>query len=198
MTRVSRLSGSSRAPAGNAPSSSPDAGSASDDPARSLKRAKTEAQAAVARAIRAGALPAASSQPCRCCGESATKHHHWSYLPEHQLDVAPVCNGCHAQIHAGRIPDPTSGAFWDGAREPRRETPRSRECRALYGDTLRRLRVEREMTQSQAGKLAGMTGAGWQAIESGHNGASEDVLRRMFEALGYTMTLSLAPEPVSA
>lgn len=163
-----------------------------------MKGPKSEAQAAVARAVREGRLAPAASQSCRCCGEPAAKHHHWSYLPEHQLDVAPVCNGCHARIHAGQIPDPTSGAFWDGAREPRPETPRSRECRDLYGDTLRRLRIGRGLSQQQAGKLVGMTGSGWQAIESGHNGASEETLTRMFEALGYRLSLLLVSEDAPA
>ncbi len=33
------------------------------------------------------------------CGKQAEEYHHWSYAPEHWLDVIPVCNACHKKIH---------------------------------------------------------------------------------------------------
>lgn len=158
----------------------------------SRRTAKSEAQSAVARAIKDGVLQPATTQRCLCCGEEADKHHHWSYEPDHWLDVAPVCNSCHAKVHAGRIPDPTSGRTWDGTRKPRAETRRSRDLRDMYGDALRHHRTALGLTQTAAGKLAGMTGGAWQQLEAGHNAASEETLHRMFGALGLRLTLTLA------
>lgn len=37
------------------------------------------------------------------------RYHHWSYLPEHQLDVVPVCGLCHRRVHTGHLPEPKTG-----------------------------------------------------------------------------------------
>lgn len=81
------------------------------------------AQRAVGEAMKAGELRYPTT--CCVCGVDArplndtrnpprwtVQYHHWSYLPEHRLDVVPLCMSCHRQVHCGSIPDPTSGARW--------------------------------------------------------------------------------------
>ena len=55
------------------------------------------AHSAVARAIKAGILPYPNSLICSC-GEIAQHYHHPSYVPEHWLDVVPVCIPCHNSL----------------------------------------------------------------------------------------------------
>ena len=81
------------------------------------------AQSAVGSAILRGAL-VRHPQSCAICAKLgrmvgavrphwSIHYHHWSYLPEHWLDVKPLCGSCHQRVHAGTIPDPTSGATWE-------------------------------------------------------------------------------------
>lgn len=59
------------------------------------------AQAAVTYAVRSGKLPRPSGLPCDGCGGGAVLyHHHKGYAPAHQLDVVPLCAGCHRRGHA--------------------------------------------------------------------------------------------------
>jgi len=71
---------------------------------------KRKAQYAVSNALRDGRL----FRPpiCEHCGTSEKKiqGHHWSYLPEHWLDVIWLCTSCHGKEHKrlnelGRDPD---------------------------------------------------------------------------------------------
>jgi hypothetical protein len=71
---------------------------------------KRKAQYAVSNAKRDGKLVA--SAVCEHCGTSEKKiqGHHWSYLPEHWLDVIWLCTSCHGKEHKrlnaiGRDPD---------------------------------------------------------------------------------------------
>jgi len=65
--------------------------------AKAYKRPKdrTNAKAAVGYAIKTGKL---ILQPCEICGEKAEAHH-WSYLPEHRLDVKWLCRFHHNEEH---------------------------------------------------------------------------------------------------
>lgn len=71
---------------------------------------KRKAQCAVSNALRDGKLVRPSK--CEHCGTSEKKiqGHHWSYLPEHWLDVMWLCTTCHGLEHRrlnelGRDPD---------------------------------------------------------------------------------------------
>ena len=60
---------------------------------------KRVAHCAVSNAVRDGKLIKPSF--CTKCGKSGCTiyGHHWSYLPEHQLDVLWVCSSCHGKEH---------------------------------------------------------------------------------------------------
>lgn len=71
---------------------------------------KRKAQWTCRNAIRDGKLN--KVQVCEHCGTSEKKiqGHHWSYLPEHWLDVIWLCTSCHGKEHKrlnemGRDPD---------------------------------------------------------------------------------------------
>ena len=58
------------------------------------------AHSVVARAVKKGILPRVSTQPCSECGNTSSHyHHHNGYLPEHALDVVPMCRECHKETH---------------------------------------------------------------------------------------------------
>jgi len=63
---------------------------------------KREAQQAVGDMVKAGKLRPAKECQCAKCGKKATNYHHWSYLPEHWLDVIPLCGKCHHAEHIER------------------------------------------------------------------------------------------------
>jgi len=63
---------------------------------------KRKAKQAVNNAIVSGNLPRISTQQCEFCGRQAEQYHHWSYLPEHWLDVIPLCRQCHTNVHRNR------------------------------------------------------------------------------------------------
>lgn len=58
-----------------------------------------KARDAVKYAVKKGKLPPVDKCLCVRCGKQAEAYHHWSYLKEHRLDVIPVCDYCHKQIH---------------------------------------------------------------------------------------------------
>ncbi len=60
---------------------------------------QVKAQHTVNHAIEDGNLPRPNTQLCHYCPKPAQQYHHWSYLPEHWLDVVPVCIKCHNSIH---------------------------------------------------------------------------------------------------
>lgn len=71
---------------------------------------KRKAQNNVSNAVRDGKL--VKPEVCEHCGTSEKKiqGHHWSYLPEHWLDVIWLCTSCHGKEHKrlnelGRDPD---------------------------------------------------------------------------------------------
>lgn len=73
-------------------------------------RHKRSAQHAANNALRDGKIERKFS--CEHCGTSEKKlqKHHWSYLPEHWLDVIWLCTSCHGKEHkrlneVGRDPD---------------------------------------------------------------------------------------------
>ncbi len=64
-------------------------------------------------AMKSGDLLPAWMLTCHACSDApAAEWHHWSYEPEHALDVVPLCNRCHSWVHAAKLPDPTAGAYW--------------------------------------------------------------------------------------
>lgn len=71
---------------------------------------KRKAQYAISNALRDGDL--VRPDCCSHCGTSEKKiqGHHWTYLPEHWLDVIWLCTSCHGKEHKrlnelGRDPD---------------------------------------------------------------------------------------------
>lgn len=68
------------------------------------------ARGAISNALRDGKIKRPDC--CEHCGDSEKKiqGHHWSYLPEHWLDVIWLCTSCHGKEHKrlnelGRDPD---------------------------------------------------------------------------------------------
>lgn len=112
---------------------------------------KTDARTAVSRAIREGALPPPTV--CEACGETQkirringttakrVVYHHWSYAPEHWLDVIPLCQSCHHQIHWGQRLEPRTNRVYDAS--ARHETMR-RAARAAAADRAETRRRRRE------------------------------------------------------
>lgn len=73
-------------------------------------KVKRQAQAAISNGIRDGKVERKTT--CEHCNTSEKKieAHHWSYLPEHRLDVIWLCTSCHGKEHKrlnelGRDPD---------------------------------------------------------------------------------------------
>lgn len=71
---------------------------------------KYAARDAMTVAIKNGAI--VRSETCEHCGDFGVRieGHHWSYLPEHQLDITWLCTECHGKEHKrlnelGRDPD---------------------------------------------------------------------------------------------
>lgn len=71
---------------------------------------KRKAQYTLSSAVRDGKL--VRPDECEHCLKSGVRiqGHHWSYLPEHRLDVVWLCTGCHGAEHRrlnelGRDPD---------------------------------------------------------------------------------------------
>jgi transcriptional regulator with XRE-family HTH domain len=54
----------------------------------------------------------------------------------------------------------------------------------VYGESLRQLRLERMLSQSELAKLAGMTQATVSDLERGERKAQPRTVRRLAEALG--------------
>ena len=65
---------------------------------------KTKAHQQVTYAIVAGTIQKADNFTCAdngpLCTGQATEYHHESYLPEHWLDVVPLCKFCHKARHS--------------------------------------------------------------------------------------------------
>lgn len=59
---------------------------------------KRAAHMAVKSAVRRKDLPPIKTVQCVICGKPAQDYHHWSYEPEHWLDVIPVCKSCHRKV----------------------------------------------------------------------------------------------------
>ena len=62
---------------------------------------KRKAKDFVHNMVRAGVLPQINTQKCKHCGNRADHYHHWSYLPEHWIEVIPLCKQCHVNLHQG-------------------------------------------------------------------------------------------------
>lgn len=61
---------------------------------------KWQAKNAVYAAVAKGELPPAGSCVCVDCRKrQAQDYHHESYLPEHHLEVTPLCRYCHTARH---------------------------------------------------------------------------------------------------
>lgn len=60
---------------------------------------KYAAHTAVSTAMRNGVLPPIKECKCQKCDKQAQHYHHWSYEPEHWLDVIPLCATCHRKEH---------------------------------------------------------------------------------------------------
>jgi hypothetical protein len=57
---------------------------------------RIKARKDVAHAIEAKRLLRASEHPCDICGDDAESYHHLlGYEPGHELDLIPLCAGCH-------------------------------------------------------------------------------------------------------
>jgi hypothetical protein len=67
---------------------------------------KRKARWQVHLAVLDGRLPRHDTLACKVCGGRAVLYHHWSYLPEHWLDVIPLCDRCHKHVHLGEIVHP--------------------------------------------------------------------------------------------
>lgn len=105
--------------------------------------AQSAANRAVKKAIREGILDGEPSH-CTVCARVGTRAektskrlstpawtivwHHWSYLPEHHLDVVAVCRSCHNYIHQGDIPEPLTGELRTGSLIKRQRTPKHRRA----------------------------------------------------------------------
>jgi len=61
--------------------------------------AQVRARAAVNSAVRAGKMVPAKFLHCVRCENEAAEYHHWSYLPEHRLEVIPLCKQCHVETY---------------------------------------------------------------------------------------------------
>lgn len=61
---------------------------------------KLSARQSVNYAVHTGKLQPIKSCTCQICGKQAEEYHHWSYEPEHWLDVIPLCQPCHTKLHA--------------------------------------------------------------------------------------------------
>jgi hypothetical protein len=71
-----------------------------DDAATRRAEEKYRAYGAVGRAVRDGLLPRPANRPCIACGAPARHYHHRrGYGAAEQLDVVPVCPGCHRELH---------------------------------------------------------------------------------------------------
>jgi hypothetical protein len=70
------------------------------------------AHAAVSRAVAAGRLVRRNA--CLVCLRGPTQFHHWSYLPEHRLDVVELCRSCHDRVHRGLMVEPLLGTYRTG------------------------------------------------------------------------------------
>ena len=62
---------------------------------------KLKARDVVGQAIIYHNFPKACKHQCKNCENQASEYHHWSYDPEHWLDVIPLCKQCHADVHNG-------------------------------------------------------------------------------------------------
>lgn len=50
--------------------------------------------------VKMGKIPPAKMLPCDICGNAACHYHHYKgYEKEHWLDVIPLCQQCHINIH---------------------------------------------------------------------------------------------------
>lgn len=63
-------------------------------------RERNLAMTTIAKAIREGRIPPATTQQCFQCGASATGYWHESLAREDRLKVKPVCRACHGQLHS--------------------------------------------------------------------------------------------------
>lgn len=94
-----------------------------------MNDAKHKAHLAVTLERARGRFP--RPQWCEFCGEAGRQlgHvwslvlHHWSYAPEHWLDVTALCRACHARVHSGEIPEPTPHLYADPRVTDRSSTP---------------------------------------------------------------------------
>ena len=76
----------------------PDAQYVYDAARRAKAPLKYKARVALGRALRYGSV--ARPDVCTSCNVTCTPHgHHWSYLPEHWLDVVWLCAKCHTKEH---------------------------------------------------------------------------------------------------
>jgi len=150
---------------------------------------KDGAHTAVSLAVREGRLPPLGT--CLLCDQPAAARHHWSYLPEHWLDVVQLCHKHHADVHCGRIPEPTTGKRLKREPKPRKQGPEEMWRRRLYADRLRNRRDELGLTQDEAAARLGMTGAGWSNIETGKTSPGTAQIEDAFAALGLRVEFGL-------
>jgi len=68
-----------------------------NDPARHA------AHNSVRNAVQRGKLQPIGNCKCAMCNRQAEEYHHWSYAPEHRLNVIPLCQPCHANLHRMRM-----------------------------------------------------------------------------------------------
>lgn len=70
---------------------------------RENNKEKIKAEKEVMYAVRIGKIPHISTQLCYLCKRQAQHYHHWSYEPEHRLNVIPLCKSCHGKVHANIV-----------------------------------------------------------------------------------------------
>jgi DNA-binding XRE family transcriptional regulator len=141
---------------------------------------KVIARAAVAKAIRDGAL---ERQACRACGaEPAEAHHHLGYAPEQWLDVEWLCRTHHAQAHF--VARNRGHSKWSEIKRSK-GAPEGRRVE-LDPIALADLRRHLELTQTQVARKMGVTQATISELESRGN-VKLSTLRAYIRALGAEM-----------
>lgn len=123
----------------------------------SADRAKRRAlcHSAVARATMKGELSPIATRTCAICGKKAGTYHHHTYREGHELDVAPVCFWHHQEIHANRVPDPTTDHVWcdicDEAADCGHDRPSKEEMKPLPVTVPARLIEDLKLEAQRAG-----------------------------------------------
>lgn len=115
--------------------------------------------------------------------------HHWSYEPEHRLDVIPLCTTCHAAVHRGNIPEPRTGRRYvlrtPTPLPPRQYPPVDPVALAVW-------RERKHKTRDELAAAVKVTERAVRAWEYGARRMGADDVHRCAVALGLVDTEELA------